>query len=180
MAKKKTNPAGSKAESALICDDVLNAKLGVLTRREVEARILIPIIDALGESFGRDEVLAVVRETIIQIAREQGTELSRQMGGNSLKHFVDSLDYWTRGNALEIDVIEESDEVLSFNVTRCRYAELYESLGIREIGTVFSCTRDFALIDGFNPDISLQRTQTIMEGAEFCDFRYRCRKPETS
>jgi len=158
-----------------IPEDELNAKLGVLTRREVEARILIPLIDALGDAFGRDEVLAVVRDTIVKIAREQGAALSQQMGGDSLKHFVDSLAYWTKDNALEIDVIEESDEALSFNVTRCRYAELYESLGIREIGTTFSCTRDFALIEGFNPDISLKRTQTIMEGADFCDFRY-CRK----
>ena len=157
-------------------EDDLNAKLGVLTRREVEARILIPVINALGDAFGRDEVLAVVRETIVKIAREQGAALSQQMGGNSLKNFVDSLAYWTKDNALEIDVIEESDEVLSFNVTRCRYAELYESLGIHEIGTRFSCTRDFALIEGFNPDISLKRTQTIMEGATHCDFRYRRKK----
>ena len=157
-------------------DDDLNAKLGVLTRREVEARILIPVINALGDAFGRDEVLAVVRDTIIKIAREQGAALGQQMGGNSLKHFFDSLAYWTQDKALEIDVIEESDDLLSFNVTRCRYAELYESLGIREIGTSFSCTRDFALIEGFNPDISLERTQTIMEGAEYCDFRYRRKK----
>ena len=156
--------------------DDLNAKLGVLTRREVEARILIPVINALGDSFGRDEVLAVIRKTIVGIAREQGAALSQQMGGNSLKNFVDSLAYWTQDKALEIDVIEESEAVLSFNVTRCRYAELYESLGIREIGTTFSCTRDFALIEGFNPDISLERTQTIMEGAPHCDFRYRRKK----
>jgi hypothetical protein len=154
-------------------EDDLNAKLGVLTRREVEARMLIPIIKGLGDAFGHDEVLGVVRDTIVKIAREQGAALSRQMGGDSLKHFVDSLTYWTQDNALEIDVIEESDAVLSFNVTRCRYAELYESLGIREIGTTFSCTRDFALIAGFNRNISLERTQTIMEGAPYCDFRYR-------
>ena len=157
-------------------EDDLNARLGVLTRREVEARILIPVINALGDNFGGAQVLAVVRDTIVRIAREQGAVLSQQMGGNSLKNFVNSLAYWTRDEALEIDMIEDSDEVLSFNVTRCRYAELYESLGIREIGTTFSCTRDFALIEGFNPDISLERTQTIMEGAPHCDFRYRRRK----
>ena len=157
-------------------EDDLNAKLAVLTRREVEARILIPVINALGDAFGRDEVLAVVRDTIIRIAREQGAALGRQMGGNSLKQFVDSLAYWTQDRALEIDVLEESDDKLSFNVTRCRYAELYERLGIREIGTSFSCTRDYALIEGFNPAISLERTQTIMEGAEYCDFRYRRKK----
>ena len=157
-------------------EDDLNAKLGVLTRREVEARILIPVINAMGDAFGRDAVLDVVRETIVKIAREQGAALRRQMGGNSLKNFGDSLAYWTQDKALEIDVIEESDDILSFNVTRCRYAELYESLGIREIGTRFSCTRDFALIEGFNPEISLERTQTIMEGAEYCDFRYQRKK----
>ena len=31
--------------------DDLNARIGVLTRREVEARILGPVIEALGESF---------------------------------------------------------------------------------------------------------------------------------
>jgi hypothetical protein len=91
------------------------------------------------------------------------------MGGNSLGRFVESLKYWTQDDALEIEMIEESEEVLSFNVTRCRYAELYESLGIREIGTIFSCARDFALIEGFNPNVTLVRTQTIMEGAPYCD-----------
>jgi predicted ArsR family transcriptional regulator len=171
--EKKIKQPGS--DERPVKADNLNARLGVLTRREVEARILKPIIDDLGKAFGRDEVLAVVRGTIIKIAREQGAALSLQMGGNSLKEFVDSLAFWTQDNALEIDVIEKSDDKLSFNVTRCRYAELYESLGLRAMGTIFSCSRDFALIEGFNPDISLQRTQTIMEGAAHCDFRYRHR-----
>lgn len=168
--KKLTDPGSGERP---VKEDNLNALLGVLTRREVEARILKPLIDALGEAFGRDAVLAVVRDVIVGIAREQGAALHQQMGGASLKHFVDSLSYWTRDAALEIEVIEESDQILSFNVTRCRYAELYESLGLRAIGTILSCARDFALIEGFNPDISLKRTQTIMEGADYCDFRYR-------
>ena len=105
--------------------------------------------------------------------RETNTVCLRPEG---LNHFIKTLQFWTRNDALEIEVIEESDDVLSFNVTRCRYAELYESLGIRDIGTIFSCARDYALIEGFNPDVSLTRTQTIMEGAPFCDFRYRLKK----
>jgi len=156
--------------------DDLNAKIGVLTRREVEARILIPVIDALGETFGREAVLSVVQSTIVKIARQQGADLSSLMGNNSLQHFYETLQFWTRDDALEIKVIEESEDVLSFNVTRCRYAELYDSLGIRNIGTIFSCARDFALVEGFNPDVTLTRTQTIMEGAPYCDFRYRLNK----
>jgi len=153
--------------------DDLNAKIGVLTRRDVEARILIPVIDALGETFGREAVLSVVQSTIVKIARQQGADLSSLIGNNSLQHFSETLQFWTRDDALKIEEIEASEDVLSFNVTRCCYAELYDSLGIRDIGTIFSCARDFALIEGFNPDVSLTRTQTIMEGAPFCDFRYR-------
>ena len=152
--------------------DTLTQRIGVLARREVEARILAPIIEALGGHFGRDEVIAIVRETIIRIAQEQGAALAETMTGNSSAHFLDSLQYWTKENSLEIDVLENSQQKLSFNVTRCRYAEMYRALGIPELGAVFSCNRDFALIDGFNGDASLTRTQTIMQGAPYCNFRY--------
>jgi hypothetical protein len=91
-------------------EDNLNARIGVLTRREVEARILAPVIDALSNQFGQDKVLEIVREIIIQIAAD------------------------------------------------------------------FSCARDFALINGFNEKISLRRTQTIMDGADHCDFCYTAKK----
>jgi hypothetical protein len=152
--------------------DDLNARIGVLTRREVEARILAPMLDAMGEAFGRERVLGVMRETIVRVAKKQGAELAGFMGGVTLQHFAQSLRFWTRDNALEIDVIEQTEDVLSFNVTRCRYAELYEELGIRELGAALSCARDYALIEGFNPDVALKRTQTIMEGAPHCNFRY--------
>ena len=152
--------------------DTLTAKLGVLTRREVEARILAPVIESLGEQFGRDAVVANVRDTIIRIAQEQGAELAEAMGDNGSDGFLESLQYWTKDDALHIDVLEHSAEKLDFNVTRCRYAELYKALGIPELGAVFSCNRDYALIAGFNGEASLSRTQTIMEGAEFCNFRY--------
>ena len=157
-------------------DDDLNARIGVLTRREVEARILAPVIDALSTKFGREKVLEIVRETIIQLAADQGAELAKYMGGNSLPHFADSLQYWTKDNALEIEIIEQTEASFIFNVTRCRYAELYEKLGVSGYGTIFSCARDFALINGFNEKITLRRTQTILEGADHCDFCYTAKK----
>ena len=153
--------------------DTLNARIGVLTRREVEARILKPVVEALGAEFGRERVLAILRDTIIRLAQTQGEELAQMMGGDGSEHFMDSLAYWTKDNALEIEVLEQDESRLSFNVNRCRYAELYRALGAAEMGATLSCNRDFALIDGFNPRASLKRTQTIMKGASHCDFRYR-------
>lgn len=165
--------ASSTVIPAAALPDTLNARIGVLTRREVEARILAPIIDALGQTFGREAVIDVVRDAIIRIAQTQGAALAESMGDNSLAAFADSLRFWTQDNALEIEVIAQDAARFEFNVTRCRYAELYRALGIPELGAVLSCNRDWALIQGFNPTVELTRTQTIMEGASCCDFRYR-------
>lgn len=158
-------------ESDLV--DRLNERIGVLARREVEVRLLAELLPALGRELGPAEVLEVVRRTAVDIARRQGRELAGCMESNSLRAFRDSLVHWTRDGALVLDVLLESEREFAFNVTRCRYAELYRRLGVPELGPVFSCARDFALIEGFNPRIRLTRTQTLMEGAGFCDFRYR-------
>ena len=51
--------------------DTLN-RIGILTRREIEARMLAPIITALCEKFDRAEVIATVRDSIIWSAHGSG------------------------------------------------------------------------------------------------------------
>lgn len=151
--------------------DRLTETIGVLTRRETEARILGPVIAALVDRLGPDAVIPVVRDTIIGLARDQGAALAATYGNDSAA-FAETLQFWTRDNALEIEVLEQSAEKFHFNVTRCRYAEMYRALGMEDLGAVLSCNRDNALIEGFNPDARLTRTQTILGGAACCDFRY--------
>jgi len=155
--------------------DTLN-EIGVLRRREIEARVLGPVIEALGKEFGRERVIEVVRETIIGIARKQGAELAAARGDSSLTAFSLATDGWRAGGALEMEVLEKNTGRYSFNVTRCKYAEMYAALGMAELGAVFSCNRDFSLVEGFNPEIELVREQTIMQGAPCCTFRYRMRE----
>ena len=150
----------------------LNA-VGVLTRREIEARILAPLLERLGEEFGRERVLQIARQVIVDIAQEQGAELAAATGGDDLEHFAGSLADWQKDGAMEIEELERGEGRYAFNVTRCRYAEMYRALGIPELGALLSCNRDFSLIQGFNPEVTLERTQTIMQGAPFCDFRFR-------
>jgi len=156
--------------------DRLNEKIGVLTRRETEARILAPLIEDLSAEFGKERVLPIIKNRIVQIAASQGAAMAESMCDNSLSAFYETLQFWTKDDALDIKMIEQSDAVLAFDVVRCRYAELYAHLGIKDLGLTFSCARDFALINGFNRDIVLTRTQTIMEGAPYCDFRYSRRR----
>ena len=146
--------------------------MSVLDRRRIEALVLAPIIRAFEAEIGRERAHAIARKVIVGIAEEQGRALSTRMGGDDLPTFSRSKDPWVRGGALESDTLEDNDRRVSFNVTRCRYAEMYRDLGMADLGGIFSCGRDGALSTGFNPRIKLSRTQTIMEGASHCDFRY--------
>ncbi len=46
-------------------------------------------------------------------------------------------------------------------------------MGLGDIGHLLSCNRDGDFCIGYNPKMELTRTQTIMKGAPYCDFRYR-------
>lgn len=153
--------------------DVELNEIGILKRREIEARILAPILAALGEEFGRKEVLEITRKTITGVARQQGRELAAQLGKNDLETYGKSVEAWSRGGALQFRILNQDDRALSFDVTECRYAALYGSLGIEELGSILSCDRDAAFVEGFNANITLERTQTIMQGAASCDFRFK-------
>ena len=130
------------------------------------------LVEALGNAFGRQDAVGVLKETIGISARQHVAELAQAMGGSTMEHFKASLAFWSQDNALEMEMLKHDRQNLHFNVTRCRYAEMYEDLSTTELGCLLSCNRDHALIEGFNPDIALVRTQTIMEGAPYCDFRY--------
>jgi hypothetical protein len=148
-------------------------RLPLLEQREIEARIVGPLIRAFALELGEPRALEIVRQVIVGLARNSGAELARNLGDASLESFAQTLGRWCENDALEIEMLEKTQERLSFNVVRCRYAEMYRALGLADLGASLSCQRDFALSEGFNPVIQLTRTQTLMEGAAYCDFRFR-------
>jgi len=149
--------------------DYMNA-VGLLNRREIEARVLAPLLNALGEEYDRERVWEITRKVIQAIAREQGAQLANSVETNDLEHFATAQETWKKDNAIQTEVLELTRKKFSFNVFRCRYADMYLHLGVPELGKMLSCDRDYAFIEGFNPNIHLTRTQTIMEGSDICDF----------
>ena len=146
--------------------------MDVIDRRQVEALILGPMLRAFQNEIGIEKTNEIARTVITKLAREQGAQFAQDIGSNQLEDYASNKDAWRRNGALEIEVINSDNQEYSFNVTRCKYAEMYKKLGYPDLGEIFSCTRDFEFCSGFNPGIELHRTQTIMAGASHCDFRY--------
>jgi len=148
--------------------------LSMLEKRKIEAEILKEVYETLKASHGE----AVAKATIAESVRRSAIEQARQFaaaapGGPSLKAFQNVMPLWTKGGALEIEVQEKTDTSFVFNVVRCRYAETYKAMGLGEIGHLLSCNRDGAFCEGYDPKLKLERSQTIMQGASHCDFKYK-------
>lgn len=155
------------------------ADLSLLERRRLEAAVLVPVIRALQAEFGEERVNGVVGKTIREIAFAQGQEAARS-GDMSSMHAVSERfqNGVLREGSLIVDVVEDDERAFGFNVTRCRFMEMYEEMGARDLGFLLSCNRDFAMFEGMAPQLDFDRTQTRMQGASFCDFRYRLRDQE--
>ncbi len=144
----------------------------LLEKRIIEAEALTPILQAFIEELGLRKVKDLVTNINLKASEKYGRELARQTGSVTLADLANEINKWGAGDSLEVEILEQTEESFCFNVTRCRFAEAYEKLGIKDMGTALSCCRDFGFIHGFNPKVKLTRTQTIMDGASVCDFRY--------
>ena len=148
--------------------------LPIIEQRRIEANIIKPIYEEMKSELGEDVAKRVIGNAVVKAAIAAGEAFAaeREDGKTDLKAFHSLLPQWTHGGALEIEMVEESDDTLAYDVVRCRYAEMYREMGLAEIGHLLSCGRDGTFCKGFNPKIEFQRTQTIMQGASHCDFRY--------
>jgi hypothetical protein len=147
------------------------SQINILTRREIEALISGPLIRAFIKEVGRERAITLVRKVIESLAFESGQRLAKEMGDNSLAAFAKGLTAWGAGGAYELEQVELSETTYVFNIKRCQYAEMYKELQMADLGIILSCSRDFELVAGFNPKMTLVRTKTIMEGYDRCDFR---------
>ncbi len=161
--------------------DVDLHNIPILLRRKIEAMVLAHVLEVVTERSSREEAEAVIGEACSRSAIEQGKTLREknieEKGRMPNFHdFEAIMPQWRAGGALEFDPIETSDEKLDFNMTRCKYAEMYREMGLGDIGHLLSCNRDGDFCIGYNPQMELTRTQTIMKGASHCDFRYRMKE----
>ena len=148
--------------------------LPILEQRRIEARVIKPIYDEMAARLGVEAARTILGAAIEKAAIAQGRTFAEAADGRlGIDGFAAIQKHWTANGALEIETIEQTGERLDFNVTRCRYSEMYREMGLGEIGHLLSCNRDGTFCQGFDPRITLERTQTIMGGASHCDFRYR-------
>jgi hypothetical protein len=151
----------------------------VIEQAKIQAQVLVPLVKALQAELGEERANGLVRKALGDLYRRHGEAYWRTRREKHLGTIMASaFATYAREDALDYRVIEQSPDAFEIDVTGCRYAEFYKELGEPELGFLLVCSADFTTAEGFGPDVKLTRTQTIMQGASHCDFRYK-RSTET-
>ena len=148
--------------------------ISVLEQAKVQAQVLVPLVKALQAELGEERANAVVRKALGNVYRRLGEQWwraknSKHVGENMARAFA----AFAKGDAIDYSVRAQSQDAYEIDVTGCRYAQFYKELGEPELGFLLVCSLDFPFAEGFGADVELTRTQTIMQGASHCDFRYK-------
>ena len=149
----------------------------VIEQTKLQAQVLVPLVKALQAELGEERANGLVRKALGNVYRRLGEQWwrarqSRHVGENMALAFAS----FAKGDAVNYSVRAQSQDTYEIDVTGCQYAQFFKELGEPELGFLLVCSLDFPFAEGFGLDIKLTRTQTIMQGATHCDFRYKRQK----
>ena len=146
---------------------------------KIQAQVLVPLVKALQAELGEERANAVVRKTLGDLYRKYGEKWWRTQGARNLgEKMASAFNMFAAGDALDYEVVKQGPDAFEVNVTECRYAKFYKEIGAPELGFLLTCSADFSMTEGFGTGVQLTRTQTIMQGASHCDFRYVLKQSE--
>lgn len=144
---------------------------------KIQAQVLVPLVRALRSELGEERANALVRAAIGPLYRQYGQAWWAQGRGDFEQVLSTAFERFASGDALDYQVVERTSDTFDVDVTGCRYARFYQELGEPELGFLLTCSADFSLAEGF-PGVELSRTQTIMQGADHCDFRFKLKQAQ--
>ena len=150
----------------------------VLLRREIEALMIKPFLDAFEKELGRDKTYEIAAGVVRENAKRQGADYAAELGENDMAAITKQEEAWTANDALEIEEKAADDCTLYQTIKRCAYVDMYERIGMKDMGYTLSCMRDEYFYQGFNPEMVMTRSKTLMTGGDCCDFCFKFPKKE--
>lgn len=145
----------------------------ILEAVKIQSRAVIPIAKALEKEIGKERAHAVIGQAIAGSYVAHRERRGFEPNTHPRTEQETGMDF-----PVERDIIEDTEATYGFNITGCAFADYFRSIGEPEIGALMTCGVDFAAEDLVRPEWAFERTQTRMQNASHCDFRWRKRTPE--
>ena len=154
-----------------------NQNISKLDEIKAEAQVLIPVLKAaraeLGEENANRLIFGALRGWCCQRFKQIGSDIpgTPKEKWETIKN-LDNLRI--RENDLQFEILKWDDDAIEYDVSHCAYADFFHEQGEPELGVILVCDSDVYLVEEVTgPEVEYKRTQSIMEGATFCDVRWR-------
>lgn len=151
----------------------------LLSKVKIQAQVLVPLVRALRAELGPDKADALVKDALRDWSAELFAAIGRQIDGPPREKWAAMHKAMGEISAkdVRVELRRQDREALEFDITACRFAEFFRALGEPDIGALLMCATDIDIAAAGGNEVEFTRTQTIMQGAAYCNFRYRFAPP---
>jgi hypothetical protein len=154
---------------------LVDPTISLLDKTRIQAQVLVPVLRALRAELGKDQADAIVKQALRDWSKQLFAAIGDGIEGSPRRKWATVQTPWAEvsGREVEVEILRHDKEALDIDVTRCRFAEFFRALGEPELGALLICATDFDIAAVGEGEVSLERAQTIMQGAPSCTFRYK-------
>ena len=143
-----------------------------LQRRSIEIDVAQAFHSALTSELGEEAASALFRQAVTLLADSSADTFRAHYPEPTLESLWEVWQVLGGEGRLDLELDELSAHRLRFHVTRCSYAEMYQSRGLEVVGAAFSCDRDAPFARALVPGVSVTQSKTILQGSPRCEFEY--------
>jgi hypothetical protein len=161
--------------TSVLDDYLVDPEISLLDKTRIQAQVLVPVLRAVRAELGKDKADAIVRQALRDWSQQLFAAIADGIEGSPRQKWaaIQGVFGEVSGREVEFEVRRQDKEALDIDVTRCRFAEFFRALGEPELGALLICEADFDIASAGEGEVSLDRAQTIMQGAPSCTFRYK-------
>ena len=160
--------------SGVLDEYLVDPNLSLLDKTRIQAQVMVPVLRALRAGLGKERADAIVTQALRDWSKQLFAGIAQGIEGGPRRKWKAIQDVFgeVSGREVAFDILRHDKEALDIDVTRCRFADFFRALGEPELGALLICAADFDIAAAGEGEVSLEREQTIMQGAPSCTFRY--------
>jgi L-2-amino-thiazoline-4-carboxylic acid hydrolase len=161
--------------SGVLDDYLVDPAVSLLDKTRMQAQVLVPVLRMLRAELGKERADAIVKQALRDWSRQLFAAIAEGVEGSPRRKWgaIQKVFGEVSGREVDFEIRRHDEAALDIDVTRCRFAEFFRALGEPELGALLICAADFDIAAVGGDEVSLERAQTIMQGAPSCTFRYR-------
>jgi len=149
--------------------------LSLLEKVQIQAQVLVPLLRAFRAELGEERANQIASQALREWSGKLYQEIGGQLSGSPRQKWdaINEAMFKRVGGDVDLETLKREPEAWEFNITSCRYADFFRQLGEPELGALLTCEMDVDIEAVGGPEVTMTRTQTIMKGAQYCDFRFK-------